>query len=497
MSFVSIDFIIFFPVVCSIYYFLPKKMRNIWLLCCSYFFYMCWNAKYAVLMLGATIVTFLCGIGIEIAGKKHKTFFTFPLSKVILGIGIFYSIIILFFFKYFNFSFLSLDRLLTILRLKPTELSVNILLPVGISFYTFQTLGYIIDVYRGEVRAEKNFVDYAVFVSFFPQLVAGPIERSKRLLYQIKDKHDFSADNFYVGAWYIIWGFFLKLVIADRIAIYVDLVYSNLDIYKGLYIIIATMLFALQIYCDFNGYTLIAKGTAKILGYELMDNFKAPYLAFSVTDFWRRWHISLTSWFRDYLYIPLGGNRRGKIRKHINTLVVFLCSGLWHGAAWGYVFWGGLNGLYIIFEEISLPLRKELTQKLGIKGETISHKIANIIMTFILIDFSWTFFRAASIRNAWLAIKNSILYFNPEILFDGSITNMWISAGEILFLGLAVLLLLWVDYMKNKGISVIKIILEQEFWFRVILFSGLLLVVFYLGIYGKEYDSSKFIYFQF
>lgn len=494
MSFVSVDFLMFFPIVCLIYFALPKKNRNIWLLLCSYIFYMWWNVKYALLMLGATVITYLSGIALEWGEEKKIKRIT---KKGILIITLFLNLAVLFFFKYFNFSFLTLDKLLSLFGVGTTEISINLLLPVGISFYTFQVMGYVIDVYRGDVKAERNLIDYAVFVSFFPQLVAGPIERSGRLLQQIKEEHRLTIENLYIGSWYIVYGYFLKVVIADRIAIYVDVVYTNLDAYKGLYIIIATMLFALQIYCDFSGYTIIARGTAKILGFELMDNFNAPYLALSVTDFWRRWHISLTSWFRDYLYISLGGNRKGKVRKYINTLIVFLCSGLWHGAAWGYVVWGGLNGLYITLEGVLQPFRKYFSDKFNIPLVSFSHRIAQTIGTYILIDFTWVFFRAASIREALKALKNSFSVFNPEILFDGSITNIWVSSEEILFLLFAIWIMFIVDYLKNKDINVFEIILKQESWFRILLFSGLLFVVFLLGIYGKEYDASKFIYFQF
>lgn len=492
MSFVSIEFLVFLPITICVYYVVPCRIKNIWLLCCSYFFYISWNVKYALLMLMSTMITYVCGIGIDAIGKKHVIW-----EKIILGIGVFLSLSILFFFKYINFCFFTLHRILSFLNINQTNVHIDVLLPVGISFYTFQVIGYIIDVYRGDIEVEKNFVDYSLFVAFFPQLVAGPIERSKRLLGQIKIRHRFSIDNYIRGMWYILYGFFLKIVIADRIALYVDLVYENIDCYQGLYIVIATMLFSIQIYCDFYGYTAIARGAAKILGIELMDNFNAPYLASSVTEFWRRWHISLTSWFRDYLYIPLGGNRKGKIRKYINTLLVFLCSGLWHGAAWGYVVWGGVNGVYLIFDEILLPIRQFLYNKFEMNRAHISHKFIKVGTTFIAVNFAWVFFRSADISKALYVIRSAFSIFNLEILFDGSISDMWMPYGEMLFLGLAIGVVFLVDYMKSNNISILDKVLQQGLWFRCLLFTSLLITILLLGIYGGEYDASKFIYFQF
>lgn len=492
MSFVSIEFLIFLPITIFIYYVVPYRIRNIWLLSCSYIFYMSWNAKYALLMFISTMITFGCGIGIEAAGKN-----VYNGRKIILGLGVSLNLLMLFFFKYFNFCFITLDKILAFLNINQTNIHIDVLLPVGISFYTFQAIGYMVDVYRGDVRAEKNFIDYALFIAFFPQLVAGPIERSQRLLNQIKVKRKFSIDNYVGGMWYIVYGFFLKVVIADRIALYVDKVYENIDRYQGLYIIVATILFSIQIYCDFYGYTTIARGTAQMFGIKLMDNFRAPYLALSVTDFWRRWHISLTSWFRDYLYIPLGGNRKGRARKYINTLLVFLCSGLWHGAAWGYVIWGGLNGLYLILEEVSLPIRQFLYNKFEMKKAYISHKLIKMGITFMAVNFTWIFFRSADISKSLYAIRSAFSNFNLEILFAGSISDMWISYGEMFFLGLSFLVVLFVDYMKSKNISILDCILQQGLWFRCFLFTSLLITVLLLGIYGGEYDASKFIYFQF
>lgn len=325
MLFNSIEFLIFFPIVVVVYFIIPDKIKHLWLLIASYYFYMCWNAKYALLILASTIVTYISGILID--KVKNQTL----LKKSVVTASFVINLGILFYFKYINFMLVIFTRIFAKLHIQLNTPVFDIILPVGISFYTFQALSYTMDVYRGEIKAEKNFFRYALFVSFFPQLVAGPIERSKNLLKQLSVPQKFSFENMREGLLLMLWGYYLKLVLADRIAIFVDTVYGDYKTYPGMYLIVATMLFAVQIYCDFAGYSTIAMGTAKVLGVELMENFNAPYLSTSVAEFWRKWHISLTSWFKDYLYIPLGGSRKGKLRKYLNKMIVFLVSGLWHG----------------------------------------------------------------------------------------------------------------------------------------------------------------------
>ncbi len=276
----------------------------------------------------------------------------------------------------------------------------DILLPVGISFYTFQALGYTIDVYRGDIYAEKNILKYALFVSFFPQLVAGPIERSKNLLKQINRPVLFNIENVRYGLFTMAYGLFLKLVMADRIAIIIDPILENYESYHGMIIAMCIVLFAFQIYCDFHGYTQIAIGSAKVLGYDLQENFNSPYLAINIKDFWRRWHISLTTWFTDYIYIPLGGNRKGKARKYINTIFVFLCSGLWHGASWAYVTWGGVNGLYLVIYDLFKPYATKINQYLKINTKALLWRISGGLFTFLLVDYTWLYFRAKGIHAA-------------------------------------------------------------------------------------------------
>lgn len=272
-------------------------------------------------------------------------------KKLVVAFSLCSNLGILAFFKYSNFAIDTLNGLLRVLHVAPVNARIDVVLPVGISFYTFQALSYTMDIYRDEIYHEKNFLKYALFVSFFPQLVAGPIERSKNLLKQINQKHDFDLSGVHSGLVLMLFGLFQKMVISDNVAIIVDKVYNDYKHYNGVALIFATILFAIQIYCDFGGYSNIAIGAARVMGFDLMENFNTPYLADSVTGFWKRWHISLTSWFRDYLYIPLGGNRKGKFRKYVNIMIVFLVSGLWHGASWHYVAWGGINGFYQIVED--------------------------------------------------------------------------------------------------------------------------------------------------
>lgn len=497
MLFNSTDFLLFFPLVTIIYYIIPHKLRYLWLLACSYYFYMCWNPKYIILLLFSTVVTYLSGLIIEwlkrselddahkIIGKNCCVAGSFVLNLSLLG-----------FFKYFDLFVGSLSYVLGLLHIRLSIPSFDLLLPVGISFYTFQALSYTMDVYRDDIYAEKNFFKYALFVSFFPQLVAGPIERSKNLLIQINEKHPLKYENVRDGLFLIFWGYFLKLVLADRIAIVVDTVYDNPATYGGFYLIVATVLFAFQILCDFNGYTTIARGAAQIMGFRLMENFNAPYFADNVADFWRRWHISLTSWFKDYLYIPLGGNRKGKLRKYLNIMIVFTVSGLWHGASFSFVLWGGLNGLYQVIGEILKPVREYLVQKFHICRESFSHHILKVIATFAMVDFAWLFFRAGSIGKSIEVMKN-MLHFNPVILLDGSLYTLGLNEKEFHFLLYALTILAIADYFKFKKINVLNKLQQQGMWFRSLAFALLFCAVILFGVFGPDYEASQFIYFQF
>ena len=479
MVFNSLEYLIFLPIVLIVNFLLPKKVRYIWLLISSYYFYMSWNARYAVLIAFSTVVTYVCAILVEKnPGRPAKLFVALSL---VLNLGV------LFFFKYFNFTFSLLADIFGRIGLRFNAPFLDVLLPVGISFYTFQALGYTIDVYRGTIRAEHNILRYALFVSFFPQLVAGPIERSGNLMSQLENPSDFSYENAREGLLLMLWGFFLKIVIADRIAIFVDCVYNSPETYTGMYLVVATILFAFQIYCDFAGYSIIAMGSAKMLGIKLMENFNAPYLATSVAGFWRCWHISLTTWFRDYLYIPLGGNRKGALRKQINKIFVFLVSGLWHGAGISYVVWGGLNGLYQVISELLQPLRN----RLGLNKPSVPLNVFKGLFTFVLVDFAWLFFRAKSFSEACLVIRNIFVPCGFDPLSCG------LDGPNVILLVISLLLLAIADTCKKKGIVIRKKIISAPMAVRCLVVSLSVCAILLFGIWGPAYNAANFIYFQF
>lgn len=338
MVFNSMEFLTFFPIVVCIYYLIPLKYRYIWLLISSYYFYYSCSPKYVMLLLGTTLITYGCGRIISFIEKRGKTNRVINWKKITLAICVVVNLMPLFFYKYLDFFLININRVVNVEN--SLLWGMNLLLPIGISFYTFQALGYVIDVYRGEIEAEKNLLKYGLFVSFFPLLLSGPIERAKNMLTQIENPARFNVMNIKSGLLSVAWGLFLKIVVADRIAIHINPMFKDYMQFDGMVLLFVAVLFAFQIYCDFAGYSYMAIGTAQILGYRVKANFAMPYMATNVQDFWRRWHISLTSWFRDYVYISLGGNRRGKVRKYINNMVVFLVSGLWHGAGWKYIAWG-------------------------------------------------------------------------------------------------------------------------------------------------------------
>ena len=478
MLFNSVNYLIFFPIIVIIYFSLNDKFKKIFLLGASFFFYSSWNFKYSLLMLLSIVVTFFTGIYIEKAkSQKEKKFFIFLCFFINLGI--------LFLFKYFSFSLGFLNRLLGLLNLHLNFKGLNFLLPVGISFYTFQALGYTIDVYRKEIGAEKNFINYALFVSFFPQLVAGPIERSKNLLPQIKTLGKRKYENLSKGFLYILWGIFLKLVIADRAAIFVNQVYADYKNLSWLFLFIGAVLFSFQIYCDFYSYSIIAKGSAKILGYDLMDNFKEPYLSKSIGEFWKRWHISLSTWFKDYLYIPLGGNRINKFRTYINVLIVFLTSGLWHGANYTFIIWGLIHGIFNILENI--------TKKYFVKFKNnLLYISLRRMMTFLVATFAFIFFRANHLTMATTYISK-IFFLEGDPLKD----KINFSLGNVYVLTFAIFVLFLVDIIKYRGINISEKIESKNFLFRIVIY--ILLIVFSLifGVYGPGYSESQFIYFQF
>ncbi len=518
MLFNTLQYLIFLPIVVLIFYFIPQKIRYIWLLAVSCYFYMQWNPIYITLLFLCTFITYIGGRVIDRLGDVRADVSNEVLQKIkkkqqiCLAICVILSLGILGFFKYFDFTLSYLNRIFSLIHMPEVRWNYSILLPVGISFYTLQSLGYLIDVYRGEIEAEKNFLRYALFVSFFPQLVAGPIERSKNLLVQLRESHSLEYENIRKGALLVLYGLFLKMVIADRAAIIVNTVYGDSVSYQGLYIIVATIFFSIQIYCDFYGYSTIARGSALLMGIRLMDNFEAPYYARSVKEFWHRWHISLSGWFRDYLYIPLGGNRKGKLRKEENLLLVFAFSGLWHGASLGFIVWGFLNGIYQVIadavmkiKQLVIGLLNQLLIKCGgheisseKKGATcFSRRLFQTVTTFMLVTFTWLFFRAGELDISLELIRNIFRINNWTILFDGSLYELGVARNYMNVLYLSILALFIVDYHKYKGKDVLIIFLRQGWWFRTLIVMLLIFTILLYGCYGEMYDAQQFIYFQF
>lgn len=494
MAFNSLHFLIFFPIVILVYYIMPKKLRTFWLLAASYYFYMAWNPKYIVLILISTLATYLSGLLLE-------KFESIKARKGIVAGCFVINLSLLFFFKYFDFLLSNINFLLEKMHISVVANPFDVLLPVGISFYTFQALSYTVDVCRKEIKAERNFLRYALFVSFFPQLVAGPIERSKNLLSQIEnldDKKLFDYDKVVSGFSMMVYGMFLKVVLADHISIFVDNVWENTHAVGSTVAILAAIAFSLQIYCDFGAYSIIAIGAARMLGISLMENFNTPYFATSISDFWRRWHVSLSTWFRDYLYIPLGGSRCSKVKKYRNIMITFLVSGLWHGANWTYVIWGAIHGMYQIVGDLLKPIKERLCKITNVNKEVGSFRLLKILVTFALTTFAWIFFRADSLKAALLFIKNMIARPDPWVLSTKEYLNFGVDASDLNLIIIGIIVLVIVDLIRyKKNLDIGAFLLKQNLWFRWAVLIVLIVSTLVYGAYGTSFDSSQFIYFQF
>lgn len=492
MLFNSIAFLIFFPVVTILYYLIPHRFRWILLLIASYYFYMSWDITLIGLILGTTIISYGAGLLIEKTDKK-------AVKKLCMIIAVTSSLSVLLFFKYFNFLSLSVSSLLRVFGLPVSDFSLNLLLPVGVSFYTFQTLSYVIDVYRGDISAEKHFGYYALFVSFFPQLVAGPIERPDKLMPQFKKEHKFDSENIRLGLKFMIAGFFKKVVVADTIGIAVNAVYNFPSEATGLGVLIATVLFAVQILCDFDGYTNIAIGAAKLLGIDLMQNFNNPYSARSIKEFWGRWHISLSTWFRDYVYIPLGGNRCKKPRHLFNLFATFILSGLWHGASWTFVIWGALHGLYQIIGNLTAEIRKKIRVKIKLEGSPLL-ALWQKSVTFLLVCFAWIFFRANSIGDCGVLLKALFTDWSFNFTYvNGTFEKLGLDATQFIFAVAAITLL----YFVAKRIEVLEKMRMGEYVSQgvsgIFVYALLATIVVLVWVYLASLTgySNSFIYFQF
>ncbi len=467
MLFNSLHFFIFFIIVTLGYWSLGWAGRWRLLLFASCYFYMIFKPEYLLILFFTIVIDYYAGIWLE---KTQGT----P-RKWLLIISIISNVGILAFFKYYQFFFENISHLLGLWQVENPFPLLKFALPIGLSFHTFQAMSYTIEVYRGNQKAEQHFGIYALYVMFYPQLVAGPIERPQNVLPQFHKKQKYSWEQVKSGLMMMMWGLFKKIVIADRLAMMVDYAYQNPSEQNGLTLFVATFFYTFQIYCDFSGYSDIALGSARVMGFDLMENFRTPYFSTSISEFWRRWHISLSTWFRDYLYIPLGGNRVSEWRRYFNQFFVFMVSGLWHGAAWTFVIWGSLHGFYLILA----VLRDKYLPKLSLPNNFIGKSI-NLISTFILVMLAWVFFRAKGTHDALVVLKKISLFSLSETI------KTPLSQTEMLFSLILIVFLLWKEFKYFQ--------INTQNTFR---FYGLMLLfvitIYFLGIF----ETNQFIYFQF
>lgn len=483
MLFNSFDFIVFFLTVLIIYYIIPVRLQWYFILACSLIFYMSWRPELIFLLLGISFINYISGILIESAGAKR-------LKKRFLIIALILDFGLLAIFKYLMFISNTFAWLYEMLGREYPVGNFSIVLPMGISFYTFQAAGYLIDIYREDYKSEKDFFKFTTFMSFFPQIIAGPIERGNLMLPQLFTPKKLKADNLSMGIKVMIWGYFKKIVIADRLSVLVSTVYSSPREYEGLALLFATLCFTIQIYCDFSGYSDIARGCAKAMGIDLINNFDRPYFATSIRDFWRRWHISLSTWFRDYLYIPLGGNRVSMPRQWLNYMITFAVSGLWHGANWTYVVWGGLHGLYQIIGNIKYRIFGRREHK------NIIVKLFSILITFILVSFAWIFFEANNISDgiyvATHLFDNITAAANMQYLYE-VFNSMGLNLYELELMGIAIIFLIICEIISFKY-EINELMTKLPFIFRFAFYYITAVMIMGMGVFS---GGGEFIYFQF
>lgn len=493
MVFNSINYLIFFPLVCALYYCLSHRWRIRLLLIASYCFYGAWKLEYTALLAAATLVTYWCGLKMgRLSDPTGK--------KPFLMLSIAANLCMLAGFKYLNFLNMSVADILQRFDTVYPVPEFKILLPVGISFYTFKTISYVMDVFRGVQAPEKRLESYALYVSFFPQLLAGPIERSGKLLAQFRRKVEFNYDGITSGMRLVAWGLFKKVVVADRIAVMVNTVYDHPHAYDGVHFWMATLFYGYQIYCDFSGYSDIAIGSAKILGFESSPNFWHPYFAGSMSDFWKRWHISLSTWFRDYLYIPLGGNRCRPWRWQTNLIVVFLVSGLWHGADWTFVVWGGLHGFYLLFGIWTRRIRTRCADVLRLSRFPRLQRLAAVLTVFLLVNFAWIFFRAESLNDAYYIATHLftgtgrfLVHIADLDFVRHSLGKLGVSDNEFILSLLGIGLLETVELITEAKADA-SAFAKQPVWLRWTAYYALAAIIIFFGSFNTVQD---FVYLQF
>ena len=487
MDFYSLGFFAFSLIVLVLFFLTPARFRWFILLAASYFFYATFSAAYLAIIVFCTLTAYLAALGMNKWNKPST-------RKLILFGSLLTQLGILFIFKYFDFLDASLQQLLGLGQIAYAGHALKLLIPVGISFYVFQNVSYLVDVYRGDSASEKHPGIFALYVAFFPKLLAGPIERAGQFMHQLHENSRFDIERITNGLKLVCWGLFKKLVIADRLAAFVNVVYADPQAYSGVSLILAVVFYSFQIYCDFSGYTDIAIGLAQMFGFRLSDNFNRPYSATSVADFWRRWHISLSSWLRDYLYIPLGGSRVRISRHYLNYLLVFLICGLWHGASWTFVAWGLVHGLYLISGRATAGVRAKWTAAIGLNKKPILHRNFQIIFTFILISLAWIFFRANTISDAYHIISHLHVgwgnIFNMEAL--GSMVILTKSKTDLVIVVASLAFLAIVHWIERHE-SMRRLLAEKPVWLRFALYYAIVAGILLLS----PQDATNSIYFQF
>lgn len=489
MLFNSRTFLFFFLIVTGGYFALPHRFRWMFLVAASMVFYAAFIPKYLFIILALAITDYVVGILLERTPDSKK--------RLVLTVSICANLGMLAVFKYFNFFNQNVKELADLIGWNYGLDMLSLALPLGISFHTFQGLSYVIEVYRGRQKAERHFGIYLLYVIFYPQLVAGPIERPQNLLHQFREKHEFSYSRVSGGIKLMLWGLFKKVVIADRLALLVNQVYThnNPTDFSSFTVLAATVGFAVQIYCDFSGYTDVARGAASVMGFRLMENFRRPYHAASVAEFWRRWHISLSSWFRDYVYIPLGGNRAGKIRQYTNIGIVFFLSGLWHGANWTFIFWGLLHGCYLIFSDFTHAFRLRIVQMMRLERVPRLLHTMRIGITFGLVTIGWVFFRADSVSEAFAILSHILRGAGGSLGWQQLQTALseWRLTGFELTIAAGGIILMEIIHFLQRNKSIVERIRNYPTWARWSLAYGLLVSIYFLGLF----DNIEFIYFQF
>lgn len=488
MSYTSYVFVIFVILTVFVYYITQKSRQWIVLLAASIIFYLCAGPVFIIYLALFSFVTWYGATKIERRGKS-KELSEKQLALLTIGL-VFLNVGILFLLKWSGMELALLNRLFG------TSLAWRFIMPMGMSFFTFQNTSYVIDVSKGKIPAERNFLHYLLYASYFPYIVSGPINRYEKMERQFFSRHLFDKDRFYRGLLRILWGYVKKMVIADRAAIFVEEVFGHYYMYRGLFIVIAVLLFSLQLYMDFSGCMDIVMGTSLLFGIDMTENFHAPYAAATTAEFWRRWHISLTSWLRDYIYIPLGGNRKGKVRKYFNVMVVFLFCGMWHGAGVTYLIWGGLNGLYQIIGDMTVSFRQNICRLMGLDENSHGAMVRKKLITAVLIEFGWLFFRADGFREAFVMLRRMFSGWNPWILTDGTLYQAGLDAWDFLILIVGAVCVGWVSRMSSR-MDLHRAFVSQSWLYQLLVIVGVLVVWYLFGIYGPGFNPADFIYYDF